>query len=131
MRADQLKIGQKYVFVTETKDRIHARLQSSILDEEGKYLLGFDSGDILRAGPDRHFGILDDLVPKDKFVFGKGGKTPFEVLVFHAEHEYEVTNSEKDIKKKIVAKFKDGDHAKEYALRLAMVPTYYRVILRA
>lgn len=74
---------------------------------------------------------FDNLVPKNKQgVLGKSGTLNYEVVVFHTEHEYDTTETEAEVKKRIMAKFKDYDDALAYAQSKLNSPVY-RVVLRS
>ena len=75
---------------------------------------------------------FENLVPKEKKNgIGKSGTTPYEVLVYHTQHECLICDSEPKAKKHIVAKFRDYDESLAYAESKAKSTLYHRVILRA
>ncbi len=73
---------------------------------------------------------IDNLVPPDDQRLHK--TTTVEVLTFVTQFEWETTNREVDMKKKIAAKFRSYEDAEEYAQKLVMrAPYYFKVVIRA
>ena len=74
---------------------------------------------------------VTNLVPKDK-VDCLAKKLDYEVLGFYTQFEFETCETEKEMKKHIMAKFRAYDDALDYANRLLKARVYYdKVILRA
>lgn len=79
---------------------------------------------------DEELSRLDVLVPPQERTVRK--KCDYEVLAFVTEHEWDTCNLESEMKKRIRAKFREYDHAEEYAQKLLIrSPYYHKVILRA
>jgi hypothetical protein len=91
----------------------------------GHHMLAFSPGENVQRG-------VVNLVPTEKKDgWGRPGKTPYEVLLFHTDFEYERTESEPEMKKRIVAKFRGYSEALLYAQQQALCPANAHVVLRA
>lgn len=72
---------------------------------------------------------LENLVPKkERDHLMKN--CSYEVLCFYTFHEFNETNTESEMKKKIFAKFRDYNDALEYAEKQSEQNCFYHVILR-
>ena len=74
--------------------------------------------------------MVKDLVPshlKGKSFFN--GKTPFEILVFQTQEEFEKLNTENEIKRHVMARLSSYDYAIDSARRIAEMPSAPAVII--
>jgi hypothetical protein len=74
---------------------------------------------------------IENLVPKsERYNIKTGGKTPFQVLVWHTDFEWKTTELESDIKGKIVARFADYDDALAFAEEKSKKSYLFKVTVR-
>jgi hypothetical protein len=128
--AVQLKPGEEIIYKTHDSI-IQTKVKGLEQDAQGNVFLTLASGDntIFKATDTVSRGVAN-IVPGIMKRLAAPGKTPYEVLAFHTQFEYETTNDEKDLKKKIIAKFRDYDAALAFAQNMAFVPYYERILLR-
>jgi len=121
-------------------DHIIVLLHGSVVEAKVDFLSPSDGtiqvgfGDHMLALPpcEKVQRAVVNLVPREKRDgWARPGKTPYEVLVFHTDLEYERTESEPEMKKRIVAKFRGYWEALLYAQQQALCPPNVWVVLRA
>jgi hypothetical protein len=76
--------------------------------------------------------VLENLVPIEKQnKRTSNGQTPYEVLNWYTHFEWNNTHDEKDIKRRIVAKFSSYEDALRFATQQAESGYYTKVTVRA